>query len=946
MTKKIFVPLFIFAMLLVTITTNASTEEVEKVYLPYPNDESKEDYDKYKNSLEGKYSSGNEFSINAIDYKNTTDNEITVNDNVLSTSSTGKTSWEFDVKSDGLYEIELEYFQPQGKAQDIIRSISIDGNVPFEELNNINLKRNWENAKDPEFVNGNELQPIQVESPMWKKVKLEDEARVENAPFVFYLSKGNHEISLESIQEPLDLKQINFLPPLTIPTYEEYISKNNAQEIKDFELKIEAENAKYKSNSSLYPSSNTSDSSVSPNSPFNILMNVIGKNWDKAGQEITWEFEVPEAGFYNITTRFSQNFDQAMFSSRRLRINGQIPFEDANAFKFSYDKNFQTKTLSRNEENLKFYLNAGLNTISFEGVTGELGSEIKELEKLNEKLNDLYRKVIIITGTVPDKFRDYNIIDSIDGVVQELEILNNNLLVLKGKIATREGASTESTVVIDKLIRQINNFLEDPDNIVNEIGVFKSNISALPSLITNMKKQELIFDYIVISSPETSVKQEKKNIFSSSLFGLQRFIASFTNNQDNLSSVVEGNGDRIEVWITKGQDELQVWRSLIDNYFTPETGINVDLKLVGSKTILPAVLAGEGPDIATYLTQEIPVNFATRNAVVDLSKMEGFEEIKNEFSQSAVTPFEYNNGVFALPEEQKFPVMFYRKDIFDELNLEVPKTMEELYQTLNILSSKNMEMTVEPTLINASGGVNPNLLYSTLLYQHGGKFYDDNDKVQALTSDAGLSAFKEFTEFYTNYSVDIQVDFANRFKTGESPIGLMDYTQYNQISIFAPELAGNWGIAPIPSYNGNDSVASISSGMSMFENSTNKDASWEFMKWATSTNVQTYYAQEIESRLGVSGRWQSANVEALSNSSYPDRDLKTLVEAQKSSIGIPQVPGGYLTGRQIDYAFRAVVNENKNPLEVIFQYTNPINEEITRKRKEFGLDFIEGGKNE
>lgn len=54
--------------------------------------------------------------------------------------------------------------------------------------------------------------------------------------------------------------------------------------------------------------------------------------------------------------------------------------------------------------------------------------------------------------------------------------------------------------------------------------------------------------------------------------------------------------------------------------------------------------------------------------------------------------------------------------------------------------------------------------------------------------------------------------------------------------------------------------------------------------------------------------------------------------------GVPEVAGGYYVGRNIDNAIKSVINENKNAREILLDYVEDINEEITVKRREFGLE--------
>ena len=67
-----------------------------------------------------------------------------------------------------------------------------------------------------------------------------------------------------------------------------------------------------------------------------------------------------------------------------------------------------------------------------------------------------------------------------------------------------------------------------------------------------------------------------------------------------------------------------------------------------------------------------------RNANVNLRRFKDCDEVLSWFMPSAYKPYEYENGVFALPEQQTFNLMFYRNDILEQLNLKVPNTWYDL----------------------------------------------------------------------------------------------------------------------------------------------------------------------------------------------------------------------------------------------------------------------------
>ena len=160
------------------------------------------------------------------------------------------------------------------------------------------------------------------------------------------------------------------------------------------------------------------------------------------------------------------------------------------------------------------------------------------------------------------------------------------------------------------------------------------------------------------------------------------------------------------------------------------------------------------------------------------------------------------------------------------------------------------------------------LMYATMLLQNGGAFYRNDDKESDLDSRIGIETFKQWTEFYTDYKLEREYDFANRFRTGQMPIGLTDYTMYNQLSVFAPEIRGLWGFVPVPG-----TVAGrwyLESGRTErrqrghdAEGAKDKEAAWEFMKWWTSTPIQAEFGREMEGLMGAAARYPTANIKAL-----------------------------------------------------------------------------------
>ena len=134
-----------------------------------------------------------------------------------------------------------------------------------------------------------------------------------------------------------------------------------------------------------------------------------------------------------------------------------------------------------------------------------------------------------------------------------------------------------------------------------------------------------------------------------------------------------------------------------------------------------------------------------------------------------------------------------------------------------------------------------------------------------------------------------------------------------------------------------DFITGSATMMIRTEDKALRDASWEFMKWWAKPETQIRFGREIEALLGSSARYATANRDAFTNLSWSAEDIEVLNAQWDETVGIREVPGGYFTGRHISNAIRKVINEKVDSRETIIDYSILIDEEIKKKRIEFGM---------
>lgn len=874
------------------------------------------------------------------------------------TEESGSITWEFDVPESGLYHMGIRYLNVPGKNSDIERELAIDGEVPFVEASHLFFQRTWKNESKTieRDSRNNDLRPTQIEQEGWRDEVIRDVTGYFEEPYYFYFSEGHHTLTLTSLREPMAIDAIWLFQAAQPMNYEDqlkiYEQLGYKKASEQAFIKVQAEDAVLKSSPTLYPMMDRSPR-MEPYHVSKVRMNAIGGyNWRMPGQWIEWEVDVPEDALYQIAFKSKQSHARGLTSTRRLYIDGTVPFREAERLSFDYSADWRNTVLGEAEigEPYLFFLSKGKHRIRLEVTLGELSPVIRAVEASILELNELYRKILSFTGTVPDPFRDYQLEQRIPELQDILRKQSAIIQEVASFMEGLEGKTSDRTALLHTLIYQMEDMADKPETVPTRLENFKTNVGALGTWMYMVKEQSLTLDYLIVSSEGAELPRAKPSFWEKLIHEIRTFFASFFEDYDSIGHVE--SADRVvTVWVLTGRDQAQSLKKMIDNDFTQATGIDIKLQLVPADVLLSATLAGRGPDVAIQVGNDVPVNFAMRSALADLSQFDDYEQVADRFHPSALVPYAYNGGVFALPEQQIFPLLFYRKDILEELELDVPETWDDVYRMIPVLQKNNLQFGLPFYTVDSAGtGVTdqlpPNPTYAMLLYQNDGELYRDEGLASALDTEPSIQAFKKWTELFANYKLPIQFDFPNRFRTGEMPIGIAEYTTYNHLSVSAPEIRGLWDFAPIPGTEtaGGEirrDAASRGFGAIMFKDAKNKHDAWQFMKWWTDKKAQVDFGREMEGLMGPAGRYPTANLQALAELPWPSKDLGTLMEQWEWLRGNPEVPGGYFTGRHLDNAFRRVVLQGDDAREAIDHYVRFINEEITIKRKEFQLPLSE-----
>ena len=888
-----------------------------------------------------------------------TDAQITVttvdgeNDVMQWANQEGSVSWTVNIPETGVYNIKMIYEALESNTNDVEFSLLIDGESPYATASRITLSKRWINESEiKQDSRQNDIRPGQISTPCWQETPLEDIDGLFNEPLEFYMEAGEHTITFESEKAEFAVKRFTFYQ-YEAPAAYTAPSDSDLTQAQGQKITLEGETAAYKSSRTLYPTADKSSyltSSANGSSPTKTRYNTIGSgSWTQSTQTVTWEFNVDKAGYYKIGIRGRQDQMRGMYSNRRLYVNGEVPCLEANQIKFYYDTDWSITTpKSENGDDLYFYLQAGTNTISLEAVPGEIGEIMGDLDELVYNINSYYRQIRQITGPDPDEYNNYMIDTAIPSIVPDFKEYAKTLRDKKAEIEKLSGSGGTEAETLEKMAIVLDKCIKKPDLIPEMMSQIKDNITSVSSFVNQYREQPLEVDMIEVATSDQDFTSCDKSFFGSLGFGFKGFIGSFFEDYNALSDEDES---AMECWVMLGRDNAEALQQLISSEYNPTAKTKINLKLVQGG-IVEATFAGKGPDLALFMGGDFPIQLAARGVLTDLTTFSDFDEVKSRFADDATVLYQYNGGTYGLPCDQTFPMLFYRSDILSEYGIDPAtdlNTWDGLLNCLPTLQRNYLEVGLILPVMTSTGGTTqvsaitePGNTFAMLLLQQGLNYYNEEQTKTTFDTQEAVNAFDTWTKFYTTYSFQQTYDAFTRFRTGDMPVVIQNYTFYNQLSVAAPEIKGCWGFQPVPGTVQEDGTInhaanSNGSGAIIFTKAADQEGAWDFIKWFTSTDAQVKYGNNIESILGTMGRYATANEEALQQLSWTTSEVNLLLDQLNSQVEIPIIPASYGVTRNVMNAFRAVVNDYDNARDTLFWYNKDINDEITRKLEDLGL---------
>ena len=850
--------------------------------------------------------------------------------------------YEFQVDSDLLVQLSLDFFALDTSIRDLEMAIMVNGIYPFEDAKQLSFKKLW--VTPQVFATDryqNEIMPKASLAQTWVNQAAYDAQRLMEHPLLWRLTPGSNVIRLLRLSGSFLLGQLYLQPLVIAPTYGSYLNQYPLGILQSNSLlTYQAEHLDTR-NSLLTRFNTNREPLVSPFAFIEGKLNVLdGATYQTPGQTITYQVQVPASGFYHLTWKVLQNRIQTV-SFRRLRINGHVPFDEANAIAFYPNRQWQHATMSNNDGvPYQFYFEAGIHTVSLEVNASMFRTSFFAIQSLMNDINALSLAIKKITGNTIDPNRDWDLktyLPSIESDLDEFllvltQVSDHWVGVMK---ANQQSDMIASLTIARRLLLTLRNDINAiPRRIETLSGSSGSALYRLGIILPLMIQSPLTIDQFYLHGHSATLPQVQAGFFLTVWVGIQRFFASFFSDQYRDST----NPNELVIWVSRSRQFVNLLQQMVDAQFTPITGIPVRININPNEDkLILASSAGKQPDIAMGVAGWRPYDFAIRNNVYDLSTFPDFKEVSQRFYPGSFLQLIYQDGVFGLPETQNFYLLFYRQDIMDRLDLSVPSTWTDVIGILPELQRFGMNFY---SMLSSNNAFKAFVQTMPFIRQFGGKIFSDDGLQAAYDDPKTIEALTLMTDLFTTYSLPLEVgSFYNEFRYGRLPIGIGDFGMYISLLHAAPEIAGLWNIAPLPGImqDGiiNRSFDGSSTSAMMFQQTKKPNEAWSFMKWWTSASTQLDYAENLISAYGPEYLWNSSNIEAFGQMSWDANHRQTILDQWQWINDTAKTPASYMVERELSNIWNKVVFQGVNLRTAIEDSLIIANKEIRRKMIEF-----------
>ncbi|GGD59266.1 ABC transporter substrate-binding protein [Paenibacillus nasutitermitis] len=375
--------------------------------------------------------------------------------------------------------------------------------------------------------------------------------------------------------------------------------------------------------------------------------------------------------------------------------------------------------------------------------------------------------------------------------------------------------------------------------------------------------------------------------------------------------------------------------------FEKKTGIKVNLEIVPYSDLTSKALINFSSSSGRYdiVMDDIVHGYGYQNAgyVEPLDSFASNAAISSDYDQADFVP-EYLNAMkiddkmYGLPVYGESTFLMYRKDLFEEYGIEVPKTFDELMAAAKTVKEKSNGEIAGITL-RGEQGIQNVYVWAAFLWGFGGQWLNEQGQTDLETPEAA-KALDFYQEILNKYGPTGVANFGwqeNRllFQQGKAAMTI-DATvngAYNE-DPKESSIVGKVGYAPVPTQSSNPKGGASSlavHGMYLSKVSDNKEAAWLFMSWATSKEQQIK-SMSIDPNSGVSSLAAMKDDAFVTKfGAFKDTMLEAI--ANGNTQYLPQIPQSNEVINNTGVAISKALLSNKTAADVLKE-ANKLNNKL------------------
>lgn len=276
--------------------------------------------------------------------------------------------------------------------------------------------------------------------------------------------------------------------------------------------------------------------------------------------------------------------------------------------------------------------------------------------------------------------------------------------------------------------------------------------------------------------------------------------------------------------------------------------VKVNLENVGTGNdhytkLQNAVKAGSGaPDVAQIEYAALP-QFALSDSLEDLTPY-GAADLKAQYTASTWGSVALNGGIYALPQDSGPMAMFYRADVFEKHDIEVPATWDEY-----IAAAKKLHAADPKSYIaNDAGDAG---FTTSMIWQAGGKPYTINSATDVnvnLQDDGAKKWTSNWNQLVEGKLVAPVASWSDEWYKGlnDGTIATLIIGAWMPANLESgvAEAAGKWRVAPMPTYEAGKPATAENGGGgdAVMKQSKNKAAAYGFLEFSNGTEGAAIHA--------------------------------------------------------------------------------------------------------